>query len=392
MHKIYLDNAGTTQVRPEVMEAMLPYFMEDYGNPSSLYEMAEAARNAVSRAREQVADVINAHPGEIIFTSGGTEADNAAVKGAAFALRESGKHIVISAIEHSAVKYAARQLERWGWELSIVGVDSNGKINPEDVLNSVRPDTTLVSVMMVNNEIGTIQDIATISRMIRDRSGNRQLLIHTDAIQAAGKLKIDVTELGVDMLSLSGHKVYGPKGIGALYLKRGTPFEPLLTGGGQERQRRSGTENVPGIVALGLAIELADAEREESHKHFKKLHTKLVSGIRELYPPAIFNGALDEDGVPSIVNVSFVGTTGETLLIGLDFAGVCASSGSACSSASLDPSDVLLAIGLDADTAISSIRFSFGRTTTEQQIDELLQRLEEILQQIGLLNTPVADG
>ena len=386
----YLDHAATTPMRPEVLEKMLPYFIEKFGNPSSLYSLAGEARYGLDEAREQIAAVLGCRSAEIVFTGGGSESNNLAIKGiaarrlAASGATVQGGHIVTTAIEHHAIIHPVEQLEKLGYEATYVGVDSTGKVDPDEFAAAVRADTFLATVMLVNNEVGTIQDVATIADKTREASKflGGSVLIHTDAVQGAGKLSLNVNDLGVDLLSLSAHKIYGPKGIGALYVKRGVELEPLIAGGGQERQRRSGTENVANIVGFGEAITLAESERVASQEQLKKLANKLVEGVAERIPNSSFNGS-KTDRVPEISNFSFPGVEGEPVLLGLDFKGIAASSGSACSSASLEPSHVLLAMGIDADLAVGSIRISFGRETTESDVDDVLQALKDVLDQLA---------
>ena len=390
MDTVYLDFAATTPVRSEVVESISPYFETKFGNPSSLYLLAEEARNAMALAREQAASALSANINEIVFTSGATEANNMAIKGGAFALQQAGKRIVVSSIEHSSVRYTAEQLARWGWQVNHVQVDSNGCVDPAAVYELIDRETTVVSIGMVNSEIGTIQDIKGISEKVQQRAREfgTNIIMHTDATQAMGKLELNVDQLGVEMLSLSGHKIYAPKGVGLLYVKRGTPLEPLIVGGGQERQRRAGTENVAGIVGMGLAMKLIEEEREEFVERSSRYLRQLKQGIEKISPSAIFNG-YDGEHIPNILNVSFPGISGEALLIDLDFAGVSASSGSACSSASLEPSDVLVSIGLDADIAVSSVRFSIGRTTTKADIETVLEKLSSVLHNIQSVQSVV---
>jgi cysteine desulfurase len=373
---IYMDHSATTSVRPEVLNAMLPYFASEYGNPSSIYTIGQEARKAVDDARERIARVLGARMSEIVFTSGGTESDNAALKGVAFALRALGKHIITTAIEHHAVLHTCYQLEQFGFDITYLPVDEHGLVSPRDVVDAITDETILVSVMMANNEIGTIQPIEKITRLVKAEANRRNLsvVMHTDAVQAAGFLDINVRSLGVDLLSLSAHKIYGPKGVGLLYVKRGTPFEEQNAGGGQERQRRSGTENVPGIVGFGEALHLIASEREENSEHCLRLRERLTQGIFEAIDGVRLNGH-PEHRLPNNVNISIQGVEGEPVLLGLDFAGVCASSGSACSSASLEPSHVLLAIGLTAEMAQSSLRITLGRDNTEEDVDYLLSIL-----------------
>ncbi|MFW6195477.1 MAG: cysteine desulfurase family protein, partial [Chloroflexota bacterium] len=330
---IYMDHAATTPLRPEALEAMMPYFNESFGNPNSLYSLGQEARNALDESREKIAQVLNCRPREIVFTSGGTESDNTAIKGVASSLRPSGRHIITTAVEHHAVIHACEALVEDGYDVTYLPVDQGGLVSPQAVEDSIREDTILVSVMLANNEIGTIQDVADIARRAHQKAEEmgRTIVVHTDAVQAAGWLSLDVGQLGVDMLSLSGHKFHGPKGVGLLYIKRGTPFDPLIVGGGQERQRRSGTENVPGIVGMARALELAEQEREEASRRASKLRDMLIEGILERVPDAHLNGDRSQR-LPNNVNFSFPGVEGEPVLIGLDFEGICASSGSACSS------------------------------------------------------------
>ncbi len=380
----YLDHAATTPVRREVLEKMLPYFTEKFGNPSSLYPLAGEARYGIDEAREQLASVLDCRSGEIVFTGGGSESNNLAIKGSAAMRSPSGGHIITTAIEHHAIIHPVEQLEKLGYEATYVGVDSTGKVNPDEIAAAVRADTFLASVMLVNNEVGTIQDVATIAGKTREASKRLggKVLIHTDAVQGAGKLSLNVGDLGVDLLSLSAHKIYGPKGVGALYVKRGVELEPLIAGGGQERQRRSGTENVANIVGFGEAITLAESERIESRGRMQQLANKLIEGVAERIPGSSFNGS-KTDRVPEISNFSFPGVEGEPVLLGLDFKGIAASSGSACSSASLEPSHVLIAMGVEPDLAVGSVRISFGRDTTETDVDDVLQALKDVLDQLA---------
>ena len=380
---IYMDHSATTPVRSEVLNAMLPYFASDFGNPSSIYTIGQEARKAVDDARERIAHILGARMGEIVFTSGGTESDNAALKGVAFALRALGNHIITTTIEHHAVLHTCYQLEQFGFDITYLPVDEHGLVNPQDVVDAITDETIMVSVMMANNEIGAIQPIEEITRLVKAEAGrrNRTVIVHTDAVQAAGFLDINVRSLGVDLLSLSAHKIYGPKGVGLLYVKRGTPFEEQNAGGGQERQRRSGTENVPGIVGFGEALRLAVSEREETSEHCLRLRERLTQGIFETIDGVRLNGH-PEHRLPSNLNISIEGVEGEPVLLGLDFAGVCASSGSACSSASLEPSHVLLAIGLTAEMAQSSLRITLGRDNTVADVDYLLSILPDMISKL----------
>lgn len=377
---IYMDNAATTPVRPEVARAMMPFFTEYFGNASSIYELAQQSRGSLDDARRGVARSLGCRASEIVFTSGGTESDNAALKGVAFALRNVGNHIITTAIEHHAVLHACHQLEQFGFEITYLPVDEYGLVEPEDVARAVTDRTILVSVMMANNEIGTILPVSEIAASVAraaQRFG-RKIYVHTDAVQAVGAVEVNTRKLGVDLLSLSAHKLGGPKGVGALYIKRGTPFEPLIMGGGQERDRRSGTENVPGIVGLAEAMRLADAEREQASQYLTTLRDRLIHGIQERMEGVRLNGHPTKR-LPNNVNVSFENVEGEPILLGLDFAGICASSGSACSSASLEPSHVLTAIGLPADLAQGSLRITVGQDNTDEEVDYLLETLADLV-------------
>jgi cysteine desulfurase len=380
---IYLDHAATTPLRQEAFDAMRPYFSERFGNPSSLYALAAESRNAVDEARERVAGVLKCRTSEVVFTSGGTESDNTAIKGVADALRTSGNHIVTTAFEHHAVLHGCEQLERQGYEVTYLPVNRDGLVSPEAVAAAMHERTILVSIMLANNEIGSVQDIGAIGRRVHARAAElgRTTVVHTDAVQGAGWLSLDVAALDVDLLSLSGHKFHGPKGTGVLYVRRGTPLEPLLAGGGQERLRRSGTENVPGIVGLGVALELAERERGEASERVRRLRDMLLEGIVERVPGVRVNGGMTHR-LPNNVNVSFEGIEAEPLLIGLDQRGICASSGSACSSASVEPSHVLLAIGLDADLAVGSLRLTLGHRTSEAEVSTVISVLPDVVRQL----------
>ncbi|MQG69039.1 MAG: cysteine desulfurase [SAR202 cluster bacterium] len=377
---IYLDNAATTAVREEVLDAMYPHFGVSFGNPSGIHTVAQEARKAVDESRETVARILGCRIGEIVFTSGGTEADNAAIKSVALALRNVGNHIITTSIEHHAVLHTCHQLEQFGFEVTYLPVDSQGLVDPDDVVNAITDRTILVSVMLANNEIGTIQPLSCISNAVKQESDrrNKKIVLHTDAVQAAGYLDLDVGRLGVDLLSLSAHKFHGPKGAGLLYVKRGTPFEPQIMGGGQERERRSGTENVPGIVGLAQALRLATEERESLSARLAPMRDRIIDGLRANLDRVRLNGHSTRR-LANNVNVSFENVEGEPILLGLDLAGICASSGSACSSASLEPSHVLLAIGLDANLAQSSLRVTLGRDNTEEDVDYLLSVLPDLV-------------
>ena len=380
----YLDHAATTPVRTEVLEKMLPYFSEKFGNPSSLYSLAGEARYGLDEAREITATVLGARPGEIVFTGGGSESNNLAIKGIANLRGIPGGHIVTTAIEHHAVIHPIEQLERQGFGVTYVGVDSNGRVDPYDIAQAIRPETFFVSAMMVNNEVGTIQDIPEIAAKSREAASKLKadIFVHTDAVQAAGKLSLNVDEIGIDLMSLSGHKIYAPKGVGALYVRRGVEIDPLVAGGGQERQRRSGTENVASIVGFAEALRLIEGERLESRQRMHTLSDALIEEVLSRVPGSSFNGS-QSNKVPEIINFSFNGVEGEPVLLGLDFKGIAASSGSACSSASLEPSHVLIAMGIDQTLAVGSIRISLGRDTSRQDITDVSNSLIEVLEQLG---------
>ena len=385
---IYFDHAGTTPMDERVLQAMLPYFTQLYGNASSVHTVGQEARYALDAARERVARVLNCRNREVVFTSGGTESDNSAIRGAAYALEETGQHVITAAAEHHAVLHACQQLENRGWEVTYLPVDDYGMVQPDRVYNAITDRTTVVSVMYANNEIGTINPIPEISAAVRRRSQDldRTIVMHTDAVQAAGFLDLNVRRLGVDMMSLSGHKFYGPKGVGVLFIRRGVPFLPLITGGGQERERRSGTENVAGIIGLSAALELANAERGEVSDRCRALRDRIIDEITRRIPDAILNGH-PEDRLPNNVNFSFDGVEGESILLGLDLQGIAASSGSACSSGSLEPSHVLLALGQTADTARGSLRITLGKHNTDSEVDRLLTVLTRLIADLRQLPT-----
>ncbi|MCH9016590.1 MAG: cysteine desulfurase NifS [Chloroflexi bacterium] len=383
---VYLDHAGTTPLDPKVLEAMVPYFSQRFGNPSSLHSVGQEARYALDEARERVAGVLHCRPREVVFTGGGTESDNAAIHGVATALHETGNHIVTSSVEHHAVLHTCQYLESQGFEVTYLPVDADGMVHPEAVYNAINERTTLVTIMYGNNEIGTINPISEISKSIRKRAEemSRTIVFHTDAVQAAGYLTLDVANLGVDLLSLSGHKFHGPKGTGVLYIKRGTPYLPLIHGGGQERERRSGTENIPGIIGLSLALEAADSTREATSEHCATLRDRIIESVLERIPGTRLNGHATQR-LPNNANFSFTGVEGEPILLGLDVAGIAASSGSACSSGSLEPSHVLLALGQSAEIARGSLRLTLGRGNTEEEVDYLLEVLVDLVQRLRQL-------
>ena len=369
-----MDHAATTFMRPEVLATMAPYFSRYFGNPSSLYRFSGEPRKGVEEARGQVAAALGASPEEIYFNSGGSEADNWAIKGAALANRKQGDHIVTSAIEHHAVLHACEWLERQGFSVTCLPVDEFGRVDPGDVEEAITDETILVSVMTANNEIGTVQPIAEIGRGAHDRG----VLFHTAAVQAVGAVPIDVDAMNIDLLSLSAHKFYGPKGVGALYIRRGTRLENLIHGGGQERRRRAGTENVPGIVGLGRAIELATADIEGHNRRIAAMRDRLIRGVLSAIPDARLNGHPTER-LANNVNISFRYVEGESILLLLDALGICASTGSACSSASLEPSHVLTSCGLPHEEAHGSLRLTLGDANTEDDVDYVLEVLPDVI-------------
>lgn len=374
---VYLDHAATTYVRKEVLEEMMPFFTQSFGNPSSVYKLGQENRKAVDLAKERIANAIGATPSEIYFTAGGCEADNWVIKGIASANKNKGNHIITTAIEHPAIINSCKFLEKNGFEVTYLGVDEDGKIRLDELKNAIKDSTILISIMFANNEIGTIQPIAEIAKIAREK----KVYFHTDAVQAVGNLKINVSELDVDMLSMSGHKFYGPKGIGALYIKKGTKIDALIHGGGQEQGKRAGTENVPAIVGMGKAIELTYSEFEKYNSKILALREKLINGIFDKIPYVKLNGHRT-DRLPGNVNFSFKFIEGESLLLMLNMKGVSGSSGSACSSGSLDPSHVLLAIGLDHGTAHGSLRLTIGDENTEEDIDYVLEVLPNIVERL----------
>ena len=372
MKGIYLDNAATTAVHPRVVEAMLPFFSETYGNPSSLHMFGQKAKRALEDARQTVADVLRAEAKEMYFTSGGTESNNLAIKGIAYANRHRGNHLITSPVEHHAVSNVFQELENQGFEITYLPVDQYGIVDLDALRKSIRPDTILISVMLANNEIGTIEPLPEIAAIARERA----ILLHTDAVQAVGKVQVNVDELGVDLLSLTAHKFYGPKGTGALYVRRGTPIRALLEGGHQERVLRPGTENIPGVVGLATALRLAYQEIDSESVRLAHLRDKLETGIRERIEHVSINGHPDRR-VPNISNMSFSFIEGEALLLTLDTQGIAVSTASACSAGSTEPSHVLQAIGLDPVLAQGSARFSFGRTNTEGDVDYVIDAVVE---------------
>ena len=377
MNRIYMDNAATTAVAPEVLEAMLPYFTQCFGNPSSIHSTGRDAHRAVAAARKQVADAIGATPQEIYFTAGGSESDNWAIKGTAYARRDKGNHIITSSIEHHAVLHTCEYLAKQGFEITYLPVDEYGRVSVADVEKAITDKTILITIMTANNEIGTIQPIAEIGKLAREKG----IAFHTDAVQAIGAIPVDVNALQVDMLSLSGHKFHGPKGVGALYIRKGLRIDNYLHGGAQERGHRAGTENLAGIVGMGKAIEMAVANMESNTQRMLAQRDRLIEGILRSIPEVRLNGHPTER-LPNNVNVSVRYIEGEALLLRLDLAGIAGSSGSACTSGSLDPSHVLLAIGLPHEIAHGSLRLSLGTDTTDADVDFVLEKLPEIVKNL----------
>lgn len=382
MRRVYLDNNATTPVAPEVFEAMRPYFLEDYGNASSIHWFGQRAKAAVESAREQVAKLINARPNEIVFTSGGTESDNTSIFGVVEAARPRGtgaKHVITSAIEHHAVLHSAQALEKRGVQVTYARVGSSGVLDPAEIERAIRAETSLISVMHANNELGTLQPLEEIGRIAREHD----VCFHTDAVQSVGKVPVDVEKLGVDLLSLSAHKLHGPKGAGVLFIRKGTRLRPLLHGGHHERDRRPGTENTPGIVGLGKAAELARQDLEQEGCRLARLRDRLEQGILESVPQVSVNGdPMAEGRLPGTTNLSFAYIEGEGFVIAMDLKGVACSTGAACSSGSLEPSHVLSAIGLSPAQARASIRFSLGRFTTAEDIEFALEVLPAVVERL----------
>lgn len=376
MQNVYLDYAATTPTDPEVLEVMKPYFTDLFGNPSSIYSFASKSRTAIEKAREQVAKAINALPEEIFFTGSGTEADNWALKGAMERLRNRGNHLVTTQIEHHAILHTGQYLEKVeGADVTYLPVDPEGRVRVDDLKAAVTDRTVLVSVMFANNEVGTIEPVKAIGEFCREKG----ILFHTDAVQAAAQLDIDVKNMCIDMLSMSAHKMYGPKGVGALYLRKGIRLENFVHGGGQEKGHRASTENIAGIVGMGFAIEKMKKRLPEDKPRISALRDRLIHGVMASIPHAKLNGASGDERLPNNTNFSFIGIEGETLLLDLDAKGVYASTGSACSSGSLDPSHVLMALGLSHEQAHGSLRMTLGRGTTEEQIDYVLDVLPKIV-------------
>ena len=381
MELIYLDHAATTPTDPEVLEEMLPYFTEKPGNPSSLYSVGREGYKGISQARERVAGLIGAQPEEIYFTGGATEADNWVIKGVAAANRRKGNHVITSAIEHHAVFEPCHSLVKEGFDVTYLPVDSTGLVSPEQVTEAITPNTILISIMHANNEIGTIQPIAEIGRIAREKG----VYFHTDAVQSAGKVPLDVDGLNCDLMSLSGHKMYGPKGVGALYVRKGTRIAAFIEGGGQENRRRAGTHNVPGIVGLGKAAELAAQRLPEEAAHCLPLRDRLLDFLLNDIEGVRLNGH-PTFRLPNNVNVCIEGAEGESMILCLDMNGICVSSGSACTSGDLDPSHVLLACGIPAEIAHGSLRLTLGRSNTPEQIEYVIQTIPGIVERLRSMN------
>ncbi len=381
MRRIYLDHAATTQTHPEVLKAMLPCFTEAFGNPSSVYSYGQEARGAVEKARTKVAELIGARGEEIVFTSGGTEADNLALKGVAYANGHKGNHIVTTSIEHHAVSEVCKFLGRRGFTITYLPVDEHGLVDPDDVRKAITAKTIIISIIHANNEVGTIEPISEIGKIAKEA----EVYFHTDAVQAVGHIPVDVDKLKVDLLSISAHKLYGPKGVGALYVRKGTKLMPLMQGGEQEKRRRAGTENVPAIVGLGKAVELAGQEMDKEVERLAGLRDKLITGLLEKIDHIQLNGHPTRR-LPNNVNVSVDFVEGESMLLNLDLEGICASTGSACSSASLEPSHVLLALGLSPEQAHGSLRFTLGRENSEEDIERVLDVLPGIIDKLRAMS------
>jgi cysteine desulfurase len=384
---IYLDYAATTPLDPRVLEAMMPYLTEKFGNPNSIHAFGREARKAVDEAREKIAALLNCRPSELVFTSGGTESDNLALRGVAAAYRQKGNHIVTTAIEHHAVLHTCRALQDEGFEVTYLPVDEHGLVAPEQVAEAITDRTILVSIMHANNEIGTMEPLADIVRAVKEKRPD--VLVHTDAVQTVGHIPVDVEALGVDLLSFAAHKFYGPKGVGGLFVRRGVKLVPQLTGGGQERNRRSGTENVAGIVGMARALEIAVAEMPREIPRLQTLRDELINGVLAQIPDSRLNGHPTQR-LPHNANFSFLGVEGEALLLQLDLHGIAASSGSACTSGSLEPSHVLLALGLSREWALGSLRLTLGRFTTCQHLERVLAVLPSIVEKLRALTSQMA--
>jgi cysteine desulfurase len=380
MLPVYLDHAATTPVAPEVVQAMLPFFDRAFGNPSAIYALGQEAREAVERAREQVAQLVNADADEVYFTSGGTESDNWAVKGVARAWGERRNHLITTPIEHHAVLEACKALQELGWQVTFVPVDRTGMVDPDEVRRAITARTALISIMHANNEVGTVQPIAEIGAIAREHG----IPFHTDAVQTVGRIPVDMQALHVDLLSISAHKLYGPKGVGALVVRRGTPLRPLLDGGGQERGRRGGTYNVPSIVGFGAAAERAMRCGAEEMQRVRVLRDRLIAGIMERVPDAVLTGH-PTHRLPNNAHLAFAGVEGESLVLSLDAVGIYCSAGAACSSGDMEPSHVLVAMGIEPHLIEGSVRLTLGKDNTEQQIDYTVEQLERAVKKLRSL-------
>lgn len=381
MKNVYMDYSATTPVKKEVLDAMLPYFSEHFGNPSSLYSIAQESKEALERARGQVASLIGAKANEVFFTAGGSEADNWALEGVADALKDKGNHIITTKIEHHAILHTAEYLEKHGIDVTYLDVDAEGRVNPEDVEKAITDKTVLISIMMVNNEVGTIEPIKEIAEIAH----NHGILLHTDAVQALGNVPIDVNNMGIDLMSMSGHKIYGPKGVGALYIRKGTKISNFIHGGAQEMKKRAGTENLAGIVGFGKAAELAKENLESHINRVSELRDYFISEVTSKIPDTIVNGSM-EHRHPGNANISFEYIEGESMLILLDMNGISVSTGSACSSKSLTPSHVLSAMGIPVERIHGTLRFTIGDPTTKEDIDYVIEKLVEIVQKLRELS------
>lgn len=375
--KVYLDYAATTPVKKEVLEEMLPYFNEHFGNPSSIHSYGRESKKAIDLARDRVANSLGAKPEEIFFTGGGSEADNWAIKGVAYALKNKGNHIITSKVEHHAVLHTCQHLEKEGFEVTYLDVDQYGLVSLEDLKHAIKGTTILITIMYANNEIGTIQPINEIAKIANEKS----IIFHTDAVQAYGNVEINTTTLGADLISISAHKVYGPKGVGALYIRKGTKLQSILHGGAQEKRRRAGTENLPGIVGFGKAAEIASSQLKEHNQHQINYRDQLINKLMGKIPYTRLNGHPTKR-LPGNVNISFEFIEGESLLLSLDMVGIAGSSGSACTSGSLDPSHVLMAIGLTHEIAHGSLRLTIGDPTTQEEINYVVEHLPPIVERL----------
>ncbi len=382
MKQVYLDYNATTPLDERVLEAMLPYLKEKYGNASSVHNFGREAKTALEEAREKVAALLNADPSEIYFTSGGTESDNIALKGAAYINQSKKNHLIVSSIEHHAILESAKFLAKNGFKADYLTVDKYGIVSSEDLKQKITENTSVVSVMHSNNEVGTIQDIAALAGIAKEKGA----LFHTDAVQSGGKVKLDVKALNVDLLSMSGHKIYGPKGTGIIFIRKGVRITPLFHGGHHEKKRRAGTEDVPGIVGFARALELAENMREQEHKRWTELAEFFIDGVQSKIPDVFLNGPRDERRIPSTVNLSFKAVEGESIILSLDMKGVAVASGSACTSGSLEASHVLMAMGVSAELAQGSIRFSLGRFTTKDDLQYTIDVLPEIIDRLRAMS------